>query len=118
MLALEDIRRHCLKKKGVTEDFPFDLTTLAIRVGGKIFVLTDIDSVPVSLNLKCDPGLALHLRSLYRAVRPGYHMNKTHWNTVVLDGEIPDDEVFRMIDHSCDMVISGLPKRIRMEISA
>lgn len=116
MLTLADIRNHCLKKNDVTEDFPFDLATLAIRVGGRMFVLTDIDGNPLSLNLKCDPGLALYLRSIYADVRPGYHMNKTHWNTVVVDGGIPDDEILRMIDHSYDMVLSKLPKGRQREI--
>jgi predicted DNA-binding protein (MmcQ/YjbR family) len=92
---------------------PFDETTLAIRVGSKIFLLAELDAVPLSINLKCDPELALELRDRYPAVRPGYHMNKKHWNTVEVDGSIPDRELRKMIDHSYEMVAKGLKKSER-----
>lgn len=113
MLTLDDIREYCSKKKGVTETFPFDFQTMAIRVGDKIFLLTDINSPVLAMNLKCDPFLALELRSRYPQVTPGYHMNKKHWNTVVADGVIPDEEILEMIDHSYELVYRGLNKSVR-----
>lgn len=117
MLDLQHIRDYCSSKRGVSESFPFDFQTLTIRVGDKIFLLTDINTDVLSLNLKCDPFLALDLRSRYRQVTPGYHMNKKHWNTVVIDGEIPDKEILMMIDHSYELVFSGLKKALKDEIA-
>lgn len=106
-MDLEYIRNYCLKKKGVTESFPFGEDTLVYKVMTKIFMLTGFD-VPLSMNLKCEPELAIELRERYEAVQPGYHMNKKHWNTVVVDGTIPPKEILRMVDHSYDMVVKGL----------
>ncbi|MGA1848667.1 MAG: MmcQ/YjbR family DNA-binding protein [Thermoplasmatota archaeon] len=117
-MDLGDIVDHCRKKKGITEDFPFDLETLCIRVGGRIFLLTDINSRPLWINLKCDPLMALDLRDEFEAVTPGYHMNKVHWNTVVIDGSIPADRILWMIDHSYDLVLKGLGKTDRDRILA
>jgi predicted DNA-binding protein (MmcQ/YjbR family) len=113
MITMNDIRRHCCAKKGVTEDFPFDASTLVFRVGPRIFLLTDIDADTLSVNLKCDPFLSLELRRRYRQVTPGYHMNKKHWNTVLLDGGIPDGEVYMLMDHSYELVVKGLKRRER-----
>lgn len=115
----EDVRQYCLTKKGAIEDYPFDAHTLVIKVGGKLFAL--LGSAPQagsagSVNLKCDPEWALMLRDTYPAVTAGYHMNKRHWNTVILDGSIPDDEVIEMIDHSYDLVVKSLTKRARQEL--
>lgn len=118
MLKLEDIRIYCNSKKGVSEDFPFDFSTLALKVGSKIFLLTDIDAAVLRLNLKCDPTLSLHLRSQYPEITPGYHMNKKHWNTVLIDGKLPDDEIFRLIDHSYELVLKGLKRSEREAIEA
>jgi len=116
-LTLDSIRRHCLKKKGkIEEGFPFDEETLVIKVHGKMFLLMNISARPLKINLKCDPELALELRSKYAAVHPGYHMNKKHWNTVELDGSIPASEVFDMIDHSYLQVVKGLKKSLREEL--
>ncbi len=82
MINLEDIRAYCLQKKGVTEDFPFDEETIVFKVMGKIFLLSNINDVDISVNLKCDPELAVELRDKYESVKPGYHMNKKMWNTV------------------------------------
>ena len=112
MLSLNDIRDYCLKKEGkIEEDFPFDEETLVIKVRGKIFLLAGVLEQPVSMNLKCDPERAKELRAQYEEVKPGYHMNKKHWNTVTADGSIPDDEILRMIDHSYELVSAGLPKK-------
>jgi predicted DNA-binding protein (MmcQ/YjbR family) len=110
MPDIEFIREYALKKKDVTEEFPFDFVTLVFKVKGKIFILLSLDDNPVELNLKCDPELALDFRERFESVRPGYHMNKKHWNTVVLDGSIPTKEILKMIDHSYDLVVQGLPK--------
>ena len=109
----EILRDYCLKKKGVTEEFPFGESTLVYKVMGKAFVLTGIDEHPFSMNVKCDPEWAVELREKYSAVTPGYHMNKKHWNSVEDDGTIPGKELFQMIDHSYDLVVAGLPKKLR-----
>ncbi len=105
-------REYCLQKPGVVEDMPFGEDHLVFKVGGKMFALVALDEVPASANLKCDPDRALELRDRYEEVRPGYHMNKKHWNTVVIDGGIPDAEVRAMIDHSYDLVVRALPKKV------
>ena len=107
------LRRSLLGKPGAVEDFPFDSVTLVIKVGGKMFALTNITEVPLRINLKCDPIKAEFLRAHYSSVIPGYHMNKKHWNTVILDGSIPESEVCSMIDDSYALVVKGLPKTRR-----
>lgn len=102
-MNIEIIREYCLKKPDVTEGFPFGENTLVFKVKGKIFALANLDG-ELSINLKCDPSLAIDLRERYTSVTPGYHMNKKHWNTVIPDGSIPDKEVFSMIDHSYSLV--------------
>ena len=96
-------RDYCLSKKGVTEEFPFDEQTLVFKVMGKMFALTNVDSF-VSINLKCEPEKAIELREQYDFVKPGYHMNKKHWNTIILDGTIPSSLILELIDHSYDLV--------------
>lgn len=116
-MDLHDIVRYCESKQGVTKDFPFDLDTLTLKVGGKMFLLADVNSDPPRINLKCDPLLAEELRKQYPSILPGYHMNKTHWNTVIVDGSIQDDTIFWLIDHSYDLVFRGLPRKEREELS-
>lgn len=115
----EEARLYCLSLQSATADYPFDPHTLVIKVGGKIFALPGsppkADSVG-SINLKCDPDWALMLRDTYPAVTAGYHMNKRHWNTVILDGTIPVDELIEMIDHSYQLIVKSLPKRARKEL--
>lgn len=112
-MTIEILRDYCLAMPGVTEDFPFGEDTLVFRVKGKIFALAGIDGVPLIVNLKCDPELAVELRERYEAVAPGYHMNKKHWNTVTIDGRIPAAEVREMIGHSYSLVVKGLPRAER-----
>jgi len=108
-MTAEDIRKYCLKKRGkITEGFPFGEEVLVFKVNGKVFLLLMIDDRPLSMNLKCDPELAIELRERYESVRPGYHMNKKHWNTVTLDGSVPPAEVRQMIDHSHELVVRSL----------
>jgi len=109
-MDLADFRKYCLTKSGAAEDTPFGEDVLVFKVGGKMFALASLDEVPARVNLKCDPDLALELRDRYEQVRPGYHMNKKHWNTVEIDNGIPDGELREMIDHSYDLVFKRLPK--------
>lgn len=104
------LRDYLLSKVGAVEDFPFDRTTLVLKVGNKMFAALGINDDPLRLNLKCDPAKAEVLRQRYPAVLPGYHMNKRHWNTVVLDGSIPKEELLEMIDESYALVVKGLPQ--------
>ncbi len=115
-LNIETLREYCLAKKGVTEDFPFDETTLVFKVGGKMFALTDTEDA-FSINLKCDPAKAIELREQFAAVTAGYHMSKKHWNTVKIDGSIPVKLVTTWIDDSYQLVISSLPKKQRQEFA-
>ena len=112
-MDIEFLRTYCLSKPAVTEDFPFDEETLVFKVCGKIFLLTDIHSHPVSANLKCEPEYAVELRDRYHCIRPGYHMNKVHWNTVTFDDEMTHREYLDLIDHSYNQVVKGLPKKLR-----
>lgn len=112
-MNFETFCNYCLQKKGVTETFPFDETTLVYKVMGKMFALTGIDERPLSINLKCDPERAIELREEYEAVQPGYHMSKKHWNTVVCDGTISDTELRELIDHSYNLVVKGLKRADR-----
>ena len=97
----------------MTESFPFDHKTIVFKVGNKMFALADIEEFE-SFNVKCGPEKAIDLRERYQAVNPGFHMNKTHWNTIDLfERELPPRLIFKLIDHSYDMVVRGLPKRLR-----
>ena len=116
-MDLATFREYCLSKPEATEDTPFGPETLVFRIGGKMFALASLDEAPARANLKCDPDLALELRDRYEQVRPGYHMNKKHWNTIDIEG-IPDGEIRKMIDHSYDLVApsvgrGGSPNRPR-----
>ena len=109
-MDLAEFREYCLTKPGATEGTPFGPDVLVFKIGGKMFALAALDEVPTTVNLKCDPDLALDLRDRYEQVRPGYHMNKKHWNTVEIEGGIPVVELRRMIDHSYELVMKSLPK--------
>ena len=109
----EKFREYCLAKPGTTEDSPFGPEHIVFKVAGKMYALLAFEEVPPTANLKCDPDLALELRDRYEQVRPGYHMNKKHWNTVVIVGGIPDDELREMIDHSYELVVGSLTKSAR-----
>jgi len=111
-MNIEELREYCLSKKGVTESFPFDETTLVFKVAEKIFLLTDLEA-GFSINVKCDPELAVELRERYPVVVPGYHMNKASWNTVVVDGSIADHQLYEWIDHSYDEVLKKMTKKQR-----
>lgn len=117
-MQVDDFRDYCLRKAGVMEGTPFGEEHLVFKVGGKMFALLSLDEVPATANLKCDPDLALELRDRYEQVRPGYHMNKKHWNTVEIAGGIPDAEVRKMIDHSYVLVARSLPKAARARLAS
>jgi predicted DNA-binding protein (MmcQ/YjbR family) len=111
-MDIEEFRNYCLSKSLVTESLPFDAKTLVFKVGGKMFALTDIDAF-TSINLKCDPDKSIELRELHSNVKPGYHMNKTHWNTVTINHQLSDAFVLELADHSYDLVFASLPKAIK-----
>lgn len=115
-MNIENYRDYCITKPGVTEGFPFGEDVLVFKVMNKMFALTDIENF-VSVNLKCDPELAIKLREEYSGVKPGYHMNKKHWNTVEMDGSISDEQLRQWIDHSYDLIVLGLPKKLQEELS-
>ncbi len=115
-MNIEEVRTFCLSKPGVTEGFPFDEDTLVFKVGGKMFLLTGLQD-PVWINIKSDPEKAVERRERYPGeVLPGWHMNKKHWNTVRIDGSISVDELRQWIDESYDLVVKGLPKKVRETI--
>lgn len=115
-MNIEEFYAYCLQKKGVSEHFPFDEQTLVFKVGTKIFALTDVTSFR-SINLKCNPEKAIELREEYAAVQPGYHMNKKHWNTIILFSDLDDQLMKELIDHSYNLVLNSLPKKTRDEIA-
>jgi len=117
MINIEQLYDYCLKKKGVTETFPFDNNALVFKVSGKMFLLTGLkawEEGKPSINLKCDPEKAETLRVTYNSIAPGFHMNKKHWNTIHLNqGDVSMALVLELIDHSYDLVVQGLPKKLR-----
>lgn len=113
-MDIEQFRMYCLAKKGVTEDFPFNEFTLCMRVMGKIFAITGLDNPDFSVNLKCEPEYGIELRESYSGVQPGWHMNKSHWNTVLFDtGELDEKLLRSLIDHSYVLVAKSLKKSER-----
>jgi len=108
-----DFKDLCLALPGAGEEFPFNDEVSVFKVGGKMFALSDLDSLPLHVSLKCDPELAPHLRATYPAITPGYHLNKRHWNTVTIDGSLPEAMVTDLIKDSYDLVVASLPKTRR-----
>lgn len=115
-MNVEELREHCIRKSATEESFPFGDDTLVFKVGGKIFLLISLESTPLQFNAKCDPDKAIELREKYSCVLPGYHMNKMHWNTIICDGSAPKKLIFEWVDHSYDLIVNSLPKKIRTEI--
>jgi predicted DNA-binding protein (MmcQ/YjbR family) len=116
VLSDADLRRRCLELPGSTEEFPFSPGLSVFKVSGKVFALTPLEDRPLRISLKCEPALAEQLRATYAAIRPGYHLNKRHWNTVAVDGSLPDRLVLDMIEDSYDLVVAGLPKKVQAEL--
>ena len=112
----DEVLEACGSFVGAIEDYPFGDEVAVYKVGGRMFALVPLDGDPGSVNLKCDPDLALELRARYPAVRPGYHQDKRHWNTIELDGSVPQAEVREMIEHSYELVVSRLPRADRARL--
>lgn len=114
-MNIEDIRNYCIAKKGVSEEFPFDDTTLVFKVMGKMFALTSLKTAS-TINLKCDPEYAVELREQYIEITAGYHMSKKHWNTVSYIQGLSANFIFELIDHSYDLVTGGLTKKLQLQL--
>ena len=110
------VRAWCLQQPGAIEDFPFGPAPSVFKVAGKMFALSMLERTPLEVSVKCEPDLAVALRASYPAIRPGYHLNKRHWNTITLDGSLPDQLVRDLVEDSYDLVVSALPKRVQMEL--
>ncbi|MGW6456422.1 MmcQ/YjbR family DNA-binding protein [Streptomyces sp. NPDC055078] len=110
-----DLKAFCLEFNDAVEEFPFGPETSVFKVAGKVFALSSLDGEPLTVNLKCDPDLAVQLRADHSAIVPGWHMNKRHWNTVTV-GDLPDRMVRELIEDSYDLVVAGLPKAVRLRL--
>ncbi|QEC68452.1 MmcQ/YjbR family DNA-binding protein [Panacibacter ginsenosidivorans] len=110
-MDIETLREYCLAKKAATEGFPFGEDTLVFKVMNKIFLLVSLSSSPLQFNAKCDPDKAIELREQYYAVQPGYHMNKKHWNTIIMDGSLSNTLLKEMINNSYNLIVQSLPKK-------
>ncbi len=117
-MDIEQLQTYCLSKRGVEETLPFGPDTLVFKVMGKVFLLCGLDNDPLQFNVKCDPDKAIELREEYNSVLPGYHMNKKHWNTVIVDGSAPLKKLKEWIDHSYELVVESLPKKEREKLQA
>lgn len=116
-MTLEAAYEYCVSRPGAEETYPFGETVLVLKVGGKMFALMSLDEVPATINLKCDPERAMELRSEYEGITAGYHMNKKHWNTVLLDSDVPGATIRELIDHSHALVLTSLPRAARESLS-
>jgi predicted DNA-binding protein (MmcQ/YjbR family) len=117
-MDIESLRNYCLSKPGAEETEPFGPNTLVYKVGGKIFLLFGIDSVPLQFNAKCDPEKVIELRERYDCVQPGYHMNKKHWNTVIVDGSVSDTLLKEWIDDSYQLIVESLPAKAKAQLKS
>jgi predicted DNA-binding protein (MmcQ/YjbR family) len=114
-MNIEEFRDYCLSKKYVTECFPFDKATLVFKVAGKMFALSGLEHHPSTVNLKCDPERAIELRDEFSDIIAGFHMNKKHWNTVTIEAGLPNKFIKELIDHSYDLVVKGMTKKLQKE---
>lgn len=115
-MNIEEYRGYCITKKGVTEAFPFDESTLVFKVMGKVFALTGVDNFEF-INLKCDPEHAIELRESYEGIKPGYHMSKKHWNSVYLNSDVSDKMICGLIDDSYQLIVKSLTKKLQVELN-
>lgn len=118
MLTRDELRAYCMKLTGTVEEFPFGPEAAVYKVMNKMFALIPVDASPHSISLKCDPQKALMLRDNYEAITGGYHLNKRHWNTISIDGEVPDGLIYEMIEDSYDLVVAKLTKKQRDELAS
>lgn len=116
-MNIEELREYCLSLNGTTECFPFDEVTLVLKVQGKMFALIPLDNTETQITLKCDPERAISLREEFSAIVPAWHFNKKHWNTVLIDPMISHDFLCELICHSYDLVVAGLPRKLREELA-
>ena len=116
-MSPERLRAYCLSFKGAEETFPFGPETSVFKVAGKMFALSQLAAHSLRVSLKCEPALAEALRETHAAVLPGYHLNKRHWNTVIIDGSLPDAAIRDMIEDSYDLVVSKLPRARRQALN-
>ena len=117
-MTRDDVLFECGQMVGAVEDYPFGDEVAVVKIGGKMFALVPLDGDPCSINLKCDPALAVELGDRYPSIRPGYHMNKRHWNTIELDGSVTSADLRELIEHSYNLVVSGLPRERRNQLTA
>jgi predicted DNA-binding protein (MmcQ/YjbR family) len=115
-MTRDDVLAFCLDLPAAEETYPFGDEVAVMKVAGKMFALVPLTEESASVNLKCDPSRALELRDAYPGIRPGYHQDKRHWNTVHLDGSVEDDVVRGLIADSYDLVVAGLPRSVRVEL--
>lgn len=115
-MDIEQLIDYCLSKKGVEETLPFGPETLVYKVAGKMFLLVGLGGEDLRFNVKCDPDKAVELREQFPCVLPGYHMNKKHWNTIVVDGSVPAKQLKEWIDDSYKLIIDSLPRKLRDEL--
>ena len=115
-MYIDEFRDYCIAKPGVTEETPFGPDTLVMKVMGKMFALTGLDTYEF-INLKCDPERSEELRERWEGIRPGWHMNKKHWNSVFVDGSISDHMIKELIDHSYEIVAASLTKKLKEELA-
>lgn len=114
-MFLDEFREYCLSKKGASEGSPFGPEPLVLKVMNKIFAITSIDDYEF-VNLKCDPEYAADLRERESGIKPGWHMNKTHWNSVMTDGTVSEKLFKELVDHSYDLIVESLPKKLKEEL--
>jgi predicted DNA-binding protein (MmcQ/YjbR family) len=115
-MDIEQLREYCLSKTAAEETIPFGPDTLVYKVGGKVFLLTGLDGEDLRFNVKCDPAKAVELREEFSCVLPGYHMNKKHWNTIVVNGSVSSKQLKEWIDHSYELVVASLSKKLREKL--
>ncbi len=115
-MHIEALREYCLSKNGVEETMPFGPETLVYKVMGKVFLLAGIENNPVQFNVKCDPEKAVALREQFDCILPGYHMNKKHWNTVIVDGTLTLSQLKECIDDSYELIVSSLSKTAQLNL--
>ncbi len=115
-MNIEDLQSYCHAKPGVEECFPFGDDTMVFKVMDKVFLLAGLDSVPLAFNVKCDPDMAEDLREKFDCVTPGFHMNKRHWNTIVVDDSVSDKLLQEWIDNSYNLIVNSLSKTLKKEL--
>jgi predicted DNA-binding protein (MmcQ/YjbR family) len=115
-MNIEEFREYCLSKKYVIECFPFDEKTLVFKVAEKMFALSGLENHPSTVNLKCDPERSIQLREEFEDVIEGFHMSKKHWNTITIEGDISNQLIIELVDHSYDLVVNGMTKKKQKEL--